>query len=165
VRTDQNIDSKTAGAGQLFPAQISNDVADETGAVVIPRGSPAQLTIRQVKTPGAVTGSSSLELDLASVTVDGQRYLVNSETVTKSGKSGIGANKRTLKMLGGGAALGTLLGAVAGGGKGAGIGAAVGAAAGGTAQVLTRGSQVNVPAETVLTFSLEQPLRLDEQRQ
>ena len=63
---------------------------------------------------------------------------------------GIGANRRTATMVGGGAALGTLLGAIAGGGKGAAIGAVAGAVAGGAAQVLTRGKEVNVPAETEL---------------
>jgi len=56
--------------------------------------------------------------------------------------------------------IGTLIGAIAGGGKGAAIGAVAGAATGGTAQVLTRGKQVKVPAETVLRFQLDQPLRL-----
>jgi len=77
-----------------------------------------------------------------------------------SGREGIGKNQRTAEMVGGGAVLGTLLGAVAGGGRGAAIGAIAGAAAGAGAQVLTRGKTVNVPAETVLTFRLDQPLTL-----
>jgi hypothetical protein len=64
-------------------------------------------------------------------------------------------------MVGGGAVLGTLIGAIAGGGKGAAIGAAVGAAGGATAQVLTRGEEIRVPAESVLTFRLDQPWRLE----
>jgi type IV secretory pathway VirB10-like protein len=41
VRTNQAIDSKVASAGQTFSAEIANDVTDESGRVVIPRGSPA----------------------------------------------------------------------------------------------------------------------------
>jgi hypothetical protein len=67
-------------------------------------------------------------------------------------------------MVGGGALLGTVLGAIAGGGRGAAIGAAAGAAAGAGAQVLTRGKEIKVPAETTLTFRLEQPVRLVAQR-
>jgi outer membrane lipoprotein SlyB len=63
-------------------------------------------------------------------------------------------------MVGGGAAIGALIGAVAGGGKGAAVGAAVGAAGGAAAQVLTRGDTVRVPAETVMTFRLDQPWHL-----
>jgi hypothetical protein len=164
VRTDQTIDSQVASVGQTFPAQIANDVTDNSGMVVIPRGSPAQLVIRQVSTGGGITGTSTLELDLASVTVNGRPYMVSSESVRESGRQGIGANRRTAEMMGGGAALGTLIGAIAGGGTGAAIGAAVGAAAGGTTQVLTKGNQVRVPAETVLNFQLDQPLRLTRQQ-
>jgi outer membrane lipoprotein SlyB len=101
---------------------------------------------------------------LQSVTVQGRRYLVETSDLEQSSRSGIGKNRRTAEMVGGGAALGTLLGAVAGGGKGAAIGAVAGAAAGGTAQVLTRGKEVKVPAETLLTFRLEEPLRLHGSR-
>ena len=69
-------------------------------------------------------------------------------------------NRRTAEMVGGGAALGTLLGAIAGGGKGAAIGAVAGAGAGGTAQVLTKGKTVKIPAETILRFQLDRPLHL-----
>jgi outer membrane lipoprotein SlyB len=62
--------------------------------------------------------------------------------------------------VGGGAALGAIIGAIAGGGKGAAIGAASGAGAGAGTQIFTRGS-VKVPAESVLTFQLEAPLRLE----
>jgi uncharacterized protein YcfJ len=117
-----------------------------------------------VSTGGGITGTSTLELDFASVTVNGRPYMVSSESVRESGRQGIGANRRTAEMMGGGAALGTLIGAIAGGGTGAAIGAAVGAAAGGTTQVLTKGNQVRVPAETVLNFQLDQPLRLTRQQ-
>ena len=85
---------------------------------------------------------------------------MSTEDVTQSSKAGIGKNRRTAEMVGGGAVLGTLLGAIAGGGKGAAIGAAAGAAVGGTAQVLTKGKQVKVPAETILRFQLDRPIHL-----
>ena len=72
----------------------------------------------------------------------------------------MGANKRTAKFAGGGAALGAIIGAIAGGGKGAAIGAATGAGAGAGTQIFTRGS-VKVPAESVLTFQLQAPLQLE----
>jgi hypothetical protein len=68
--------------------------------------------------------------------------------------------------VGGGALIGTIIGAVVGHGKGAAIGAAVGAAGGAGAEVLTKGKQVSIPAETVLTFSLNNSVTLapDEHR-
>lgn len=163
VRTNETINSETATPGETFSAVIDRDLMDNTGAVVAPRGSEAQLVIRDVRGGGA-TGSPNLVLDLQSVTANGWRYLVSTGDVERSSNSGIGRNKRTAEMMGGGTALGTLLGAIAGGGKGAVIGAIAGAAAGGTAQVLTRGKQVSVPAETQLTFRLDQPLRLEAYR-
>jgi outer membrane lipoprotein SlyB len=90
--------------------------------------------------------------------------MVSTEDLSRSNSQGIGKNKRTAEMVGGGAALGTLLGAIAGGGKGAAIGAIAGAAAGGGVQVLTKGHEIRVPAETVLNFRLDQPLHLREYR-
>ena len=149
VRTNEAIDSTTATNRSNFTAEVTDDVKGPSGEVLIPRGSPAELTVQKTSS-GGTTGSSELSLALHSVSVNGRRYLVNSAEVTQSGKQGIGA------------VLGTLVGAIAGGGKGAAIGAVAGAAAGGTAQVLTRGKEVKVPAETVLHFKLDQPLTLQE---
>ena len=112
------------------------------------------------------TGNHTLALDLDAVVIKGKRYSVVTYDVTKHGddKDGVGANGRTAKFLGGGALFGTIVGAVAGGGKGAGIGALAGGAAGAIGQTATRGSKVHVPAETVLTFQLQQPLTVAPDR-
>lgn len=159
VRTNEAIDSTSASANAHYQAEVVDDVKGANGEVLIPRGSPAELLVRNTSKGGTV-GSSEVTLDLDSIMVNGRRYRVSTEDVTQSGNQGIGKNKRTAEMVGGGAVLGTLLGAVAGGGKGAAIGAAAGAAAGGTAQVLTRGKEVKVPAETVLNFRLDRPLHM-----
>jgi len=157
VRTNEAVDSRTASEGQAYSAMVVDDVKGSSGEILVPKNSDAQLIIRKVDT-GGTTGSPELTLDLNSVTVNGRRYMVSTADVSKKSNSGIGKNKRTATMVGGGAALGTLLGAIAGGGKGAVIGAIAGAAAGGTAQVLTKGKEVKVPAETVLKFQLDQPI-------
>jgi hypothetical protein len=160
VRTNEGIDSKTATAGQTFSAVISQSVVDDSGAVAIPRGSPATLVIREAAA-GKVK-ANELVLDLRSVSVGGHDYNVETNSITQKGKSNVGANKRTAIFTGGGSALGAIIGAIAGGGKGAAIGAAAGAGAGAGTQILTRGS-VKVPAETVLTFRLQAPLQLEAQ--
>ena len=159
VRTNEAIDSRNASEGQTYSAIVVDDVKGSSGEILVPKNSDAQLVIRKVAT-GGTTGSPELTLDLNSVTVNGRRYMVSTTDVSKKSNSGIGKNKRTAEMVGGGAVLGTLLGAIAGGGKGAVIGAVAGAAAGGTAQVLTKGKEVKVPAETVLKFQLDQPVTL-----
>jgi len=155
VRTDQSItaDADTTSTSRLYSGRVSEDVADENGNVVVPKGSPAQLA--------AMRDSDGLTLDLRSITVRGHRYVVEAGDVAAgAGKDGLGKNKRTGKYVGGGALAGTIIGAIAGGGKGAAIGALAGGAAGAGTQVLTRGKKLNVPAETNLKFRLEQDLSL-----
>ena len=159
VRTNEAIDSKTATVGQKFSALIDQDVGDSSGSVAIPKGSAAELVIRKA-TGGSMTTSSDLVLDLESVTLAANRYVVSTSDLEQTGRQGLGANTRTAEMVGGGAALGTLIGAIAGKGKGAAIGAAIGAAGGAGAQVLTKGKEISVPAETILKFKLDKDLAL-----
>jgi hypothetical protein len=160
VRNNDTIDSKTASAGQSFSGVSVRSVFDSERQVVIPRGSPATLVVRAVAEQGRVKGQSQLALDLDSVVIGARRYRVETADIVEKGRPGVGANSRTAKFAGGGAVLGTLLGAVAGGGRGAAIGAVSGAAAGTATQAVTRGKGVRVPAETLLTFRLEEPIRI-----
>jgi hypothetical protein len=151
VRTDQNIPTKPS-VGATYSATVSEDVLDRSGAVIIPRGSPARLVAVEGE------GGKDVALDLRSVTMNGRKYLLAVDT-RKSGGAGLGANTRTAKYVGGGAAIGALLGALAGGGKGAAIGALIGGAGGAGAQVYT-GRKKEIPAETELKFKLAQDLQL-----
>lgn len=163
VRTVETIDSRTAGADQNFSAIVERDVTNAAGRVIVPENASVQLVIREMS-PGGATGSPEMALDIQSITVDGRRYAVSTRDLALESDTGIGKNKRTAEAIGGGAALGTIIGAIAGGGKGAAIGGIVGAAGGAGAQVLTRGRDVRVPSETVLTFKLDTPVTLQPGR-
>ncbi len=160
VRTEETIDSGKAVEGQTFAAEVTQTVRDESGATVIPRGANAQIIITSASQGGRFTKASDLSLDLKSVAIDGRQYRPSTVDFQQKGKAGLGANKRTAQYSGGGAALGAIIGAIAGGGKGAGIGAGAGAGAGAITQVVTKGGSIKVPAETVLTFRLDKPLRV-----
>jgi len=162
VRTEETIDSATAVEGQTFAAEISEDVLDANGDVVVPRGANAQIVIRSASKGGRFRGTSDLGLDLQSLSVGGKQYLISTTDLKQSGKQGFGANKRTAVFTGGGAALGAIVGAIAGGGKGAAIGAGAGAGAGAIGQIATKGGAIKVPAETVLTFQLDRPVQIVE---
>jgi len=109
---------------------------------------------------GAYDKGDIVFLDLRSVTVNGQRYELEARGSEKSSApGGLGANKRTGKYVGGGAAIGAVLGALLGGGKGAAIGAIVGGAGGAGAQVYT-GKNKELPAETQLSFKLAEDLQM-----
>jgi len=153
VRTDVAVPAHPT-AGAVYTATVSDDIPDTSGAIAVPRGSRARL----IATP-TNDGKDTL-LDLRSVTVNGRRYDLTSAGGGKStGSSGLGANTRTAKYVGGGAAVGAVLGALLGGGKGAAIGALAGGGAGAGAQVLT-GKKKGIPAETQLSYKLAQPLTL-----
>jgi hypothetical protein len=160
VRTNVTIDSAKAAEGQSFAAEISDDVLNSAGAVVIPKGSQAQLLIVSASQGGKIQGASDLVLNLASVTVGGRSYQIGAADIVRRGNEGVGANKRTATYTGGGAAVGAIIGAIAGGGKGAAIGAGAGAGAGALTQILTKGRAIRVPAESVLAFKLESPVRI-----
>jgi hypothetical protein len=163
VRNEETIDSAKAVEGQVYAAEIANDVRDADGAIVIPRGSNARMVIKSASKGGRFRGTSDLVLDVLAVSIDGQQYELDVPDISAKGRSGIGANKRTGEFAGGGAAVGAIIGAIAGGGKGAAIGGASGAGAGALTQVLTKGS-IKVPAETVMTFKLDSPLRVVESK-
>ena len=163
ARTVETIDSRNAGADQTFSAIVERDVTNASGRVIIPERSSAQLIIRELASGGA-TGSPEMVLDIQSITVDGRKYLVSTTDLTLESDTGIGNNKRTAETVGGGAALGTIIGAIVGGAKGAAIGVLVGAAGGAGAQVLTKGRDVRVPAETLLKFRLDRPVTLQPEQ-
>ncbi len=160
IRTNQAIAATQADVGRQYSAEIADNVLDANGNIIVPKGSAAELTIASVGTTTRGVGSNQVAMALQSINVGGRSYTVQTNQVTQSGDRGIGANRRTAEMTGGGALLGTVIGAVAGGAKGAAIGAVVGGGAGAATQVATRGNEVKVPAETLLTFKLDQPITL-----
>jgi hypothetical protein len=160
VRTNEAIDSATANEGQTFDAQVTRDAKDSDGDIVIPRGSPARIVIRSASKGGKFHGAADLVLDLDSVVINGKPHVVSTVDMAEKGRDGVGTNKRTAEFAGGGAALGAIIGAIAGGGKGAAIGAGAGGGGGALTQILTKGGSIKVPAESVLTFSLDKPLRV-----
>jgi hypothetical protein len=153
VRTIEEINANDSD-GEVYPGVVDKDVLTRNGRIAIPKGSDVELIVRRIS-------DNEVALDLDSIVMNGERYGVEVEqnVLDSQRKEGVGANKRTGKYVGGGAILGAIIGGIAGGGKGAAIGAGAGAAAGAGAQVLTRGKSVKVPAETLLTFRLAEPLR------
>lgn len=152
VRTNEYIRANNADY-RVFSGVVDQDVRGTDGSLAIPRGSSVELIAR-------TEPDDDLILDLESITVNGQRFGVDTDTQRVESKDGIGANRRTGKYVGGGALLGGIIGAIAGGGKGAAIGAVAGAAAGAGGQVITRGRSLSIPAESLLTFRLEHALQI-----
>jgi hypothetical protein len=114
-------------------------------------------TVVEAKAKGKIKGEAVLNLALTSITVKGHTYPIETAVVQNTVK---GKGKRTAATTGGGAAGGALIGGLAGGGKGAGIGALVGAGAGLAGGALTGNTQIELPAESAISFRLAAPLTL-----
>jgi len=156
VRTSQELGSKISQTGQTFLATLAQPVS-VGGRSALPAGSTVSGTVLTAKAKGKIKGEGQLDLSLTSISVGGHTYNIHTGMLSSTIK---GKGKRTAGTTGGGAAGGALIGGLAGGGAGAAIGAGVGAAAGFIGGTLTGNKQIDVPAESALSFTLAQPLTL-----
>ena len=156
VRTQSALSSKDNQSGDTFLATVANPVTVR-GETVVPAGAQAQGTVVEAVAKGKIKGAASLRLELTSLTIHGNNYPIQS---SMAGFSEKGKGKRTAVTTGGGAALGALIGGLAGGGKGAAIGVLAGGGAGFAGGALTGNKQIELPAETALTFKLRQAVTL-----
>ncbi len=156
VRMIDGVDSDRNKVGDTFQASLENPLV-VNGTQIAPKGSTVYGKLEQVKSAGKIQGQSELRLGLTGIVINGATYNIATGDYSAKGSS---RGKQTAERAGIGAALGGIIGAIAGGGKGAAIGAGVGAGAGTAVQVMTHGQQVHVPSETVLDFTLQQPVNL-----
>lgn len=154
VRMGNTIDTKTASAGQTFSGTLAHSVAVE-GEVAIPSGAGVAGTVADSKSPGKFKGEGILSVTLTSIEVRGVPMTVETSTYVQTIK---GKGKRTAVMAGGGTGAGALIGGLAGGGKGALIGGLVGAGAGTAGAAFTGNKDLQIPAESVVTFKLSSPI-------
>jgi len=156
VRLGQAVGSKISQAGQTFSASLAHPVT-VGGQDVIPSGAAATGTVVDAQPLGHFAGGARLELKLTSLTINGATQTVTTSAVVRVIK---GKGKRTGILAGGGAGLGAIIGGIAGGGKGAAIGAVAGAGAGTAGGAMTGNKEIVLPAESALSFKLEQPLEV-----
>lgn len=154
VRLIGAIDGDNAQPGQVFAASVDSAVM-VNGQLVIPRFANAQVRLIAASKAGRFKGNAKLDLALASFTVQGRRY--NVESAIYEAAAG-GRGKRTGKFAGLGGAFGAVVGGIEHGGKGLVEGAAAGSAAGGGAAALTGNRELELPAESRLSFTLNAPV-------
>ena len=156
IRMNQGIDVKHAQSGETFSGTIVNPVNVE-GDTVIPAGSIADGVVLHAHKRGHFKGASVLQLTLTGLNVNGQHYRLDTSSLTRTKK---GKGKRTAAFLGGGTGLGMLIGGVASGGVGLLVGGLAGAGAGTAGAAFTGNKDINIPAESVVSFKLERSIQL-----
>jgi hypothetical protein len=152
VNLGEAVGSKISQPGQAFSATLVEPVK-VGGETVIAKGAKASGTVVDAKPLGKFKGGAVLQLKLNSIS----DLPVETSSVirTQTGKG-----KRSATLIGGGAGLGALIGGLAGGGKGAAIGAVAGAGAGTAGTAYTGNRDIMLPAESAVSFKLEQPLEI-----
>ena len=156
VRLGEALSSKTSQSGQTFSATLAQPV-QVNGKDVIPQQADASGTVTEAAPLGRFKGGAKLAVRLDSISLNGKNTPIQTASVveTKTGKG-----KRTAVLVGGGTGLGAIIGGLAGGGKGAAIGAVAGAGAGTAGTAFTGNKDIVLPAETMLSFKLLQPVEV-----
>ena len=154
IRLVDTIDSEKNQPSETFHATLNSPLAVD-GEVAIPAGYDVEGHVVDVKSAGKFAGQSLLVLQLDRISVGGKSYSITTDQYKRQGSS---RGKNTAEKVGAGAAIGAIIGGIAGGGKGAAIGAAAGGGVGGGVQAATKGQQIKLPSETVLNFTLQNPL-------
>ncbi len=133
VRTNDAVTARRAYRSTVYSASVSEDVLDQKERVLIPKASPVELGVRSLSYlgPGGA-GMTKLTLDVRSVTVNGVCYPV--DTAGDPNAGGLRLDRYTAKWVGGG-------------GERAG-------------QVHASGRRINVPAEALLAFQIQDPIRI-----
>jgi hypothetical protein len=150
------LSSKNSQAGQTFLAILGQPISVE-GRPALPQGATVSGKVVSAKAKGRIKGEGELSLTLTSISLQHHTYEIQTSVVSSTAQ---GKGKRTAATTGGGAAGGALIGGIAGGGKGAGIGALIGAGAGFIGGAATGNKQVEIPAESALSFTLSESLTL-----
>jgi hypothetical protein len=154
VRLQTPLSSKTAQVEDRFEATTMVDLRDDRERVLIPAGSVVRGVVSSVNKAGRIERQGKMTLAFDRITVNGRDYPMRA-TVTEALESdGI---RGEAGKIGAGAGVGAIIGGILGGVKGALTGILIGA--GGTIAA-TEGTDVELPAGTVLRVRLDTPLDL-----
>lgn len=152
VRLEEPLSSATARLEDRVEATVDVPVRDSSGRIVIPAGSRMVGTVTRVQKAHRPLKGAELDMAFDSVYLGSTRYDIRTRLVSIDEEVDRG---NTAERAGIGAVLGGVLGGLLGGTKGALIGLVIGGTGG---VVSSRGGEVELPAGTLLTVSLERPL-------
>jgi len=155
IRVDQRLSAKRSRPGEKFTGEFAEDLKDDSGNAVIPKGSRVTGRVDAAKQRGHFKGAANLSLRLTSLTLNGKEYPLETRDLRERKK---GKGKRSAAMIGGGTGLGMLIGGVASGGTGLVIGGLAGAGAGTAGAGLTGNRDLVIPAESIVRFKLSDEL-------
>ena len=154
IRMTDTLDSASTQSNSVFHGSLAGDLIAD-GMVVARSGASVVGRVVTAKDATHFSGSSQLSIELTRIDTVDHPVDVVTDAFTKQGN---GRGKNTAEKTGGGAAVGAILGGLLGGGKGAAIGAVTGGGVGAGVNGVTRGQQVQIPTETLVSFHLQSPI-------
>jgi hypothetical protein len=154
IRMTDTLDSASTQPNSVFHGSLAGDLIVD-GMVVARSGASVVGRVITAKDATHFSGSSQLSIELTRIDTVDHPVDVVTDAFTKQGN---GRGKNTAEKTGGGAAVGAILGGLLGGGKGAAIGAVTGGGVGAGVNGVTRGQQVQIPTETLVSFHLQSPI-------
>src|SRR5271156_5093312 len=161
VRLNQTIDVKHAESGDHFSGVLAEPVV-EGNTVAVPSGSAAGGEVLLAHKRGHFKGKSVLALTLTRLEVNGAVYRIDTTNLARTKK---GKGKRSAAFIGGGAGMGMLIGGLATGGVGLLVGGLAGGGAGALGAAFTGNRDLSIPAESVVTFRLQDAITLAPETQ
>ncbi len=153
VRLVQPLSTKKTKTGESFEAILDAPLA-AGGKAVIPRGTRVVGQVVEAKGSGRIKGRAKLSLTIKALHVGGD-IPVQTHVIAMEAE---GSKGRDARRIGGSTGMGALIGAIAGGGSGAAKGAAIGAGVGAGITLATKGKEIELAAEQLLSFKLSAPL-------
>jgi hypothetical protein len=165
----------TLPAGTVLPLTLDSYVGSDTsrieapvrahlrravlvdGIEVLPAGTPISGFVTQARQSGRVKGRASVAFRFDSMTVDDDRYRLETSSVVRRAPA---TKKRDAATIGIPVGAGALIGGLTKGGKGAAIGSAVGGAAGTGVVLATRGKEVRLGRGAPVAVRLLRPVRV-----
>ena len=153
---NQTIDVKHVASGERFTGTVAEPVV-VGNTVAVPSGSTATGEILLAHRRGMFKGKSMMALTLTQLEVNGTQYRIDTSNLSRT-KSGKG--RRSAAFIGGGAGMGMLIGGVATGGVGLLVGGLAGGGAGALGAAFTGNRDLAIPAESVVSFRLQDGLTL-----
>lgn len=155
ARLNTAIDSASSRVEDRVEATVTAAVM-QGDTVVIPEGSTLRGEITAVEAAGKVKGRASLSVRFRTLTIAGHDEPYGVEL----GMSRLApaTKKEDAAKIGIPAAAGGIIGGILGGKKGAVTGVVIGGGAGTAVVLTTAGKEIELPAGTVLTMKMDQPV-------
>ena len=153
VRLDRALNSGTEEVEDRFTATTLADLSQDN-RVLIPAGSTLRGVVSSVTRATRTERRGALTVAFDQINVNGRTYPMHATVSQALESEGI---RGEAEKIGAGAGVGAIIGGILGGAKGALLGILIG---GGGTIAATEGTDVNLPAGTILRVRIEEPLSI-----